>query len=565
MGGAAIDVVIRGGRVVDGVGAVNAVADVGIEDGRIVAVGDSLGRARTEIDARGKIVAPGFIDAHTHSDFTLPLRPSAEAKLLQGVTTDVTGNCGLSPFPFANDVDGLGHGSFFEPALDRRWESVAAYRHDVDELHPGINIAPLVGLGAVRLAVMGHAQRDPSDAEVAEMRRLVNGASADGVFGVSTGLVYPPGSYADRSEIASVVSAAGAGVYSTHIRDEGDELVAAVDEALEIGARCECAVHISHHKALGRRNWGLPAETLGRIDEAYRDGLDVTVDVYPYTAGSTTLITLVPTDDLAGGEEALRGRLADAEQRARIAAAVESHAQFSLDDVVLADVPSRAELAGRRLVPVAGEEGCSPAELVLRLLEADGSLVVMLGFGISEDDMRTILRHPRAMIGSDGWLMGTDGVGYAHPRHFGCTARVLTRYVRDEHVLSLEEAIERLAAWPAARFGLADRGVLREGAVADVAVFDLDGMEERATFEHPCTYPLGFEYVLVGGQLAVAEGHPTGVRNGRVLASSRDGRPSIDSLGKRRKRRQPSARGTSAGRLASEAAPPGAPKGKETR
>jgi N-acyl-D-amino-acid deacylase len=513
--------VIRAGRVLDGFGRHDRVADVGIEEGRVVAVGRGLGRAQDEIDARGKVVAPGFIDIHTHSDFTLPVDPSAEAKLRQGVTTDVTGNCGFSPFPLRDDDEGRGYGRFFSPGVEGRWDSLADYRRVLEDAKPAINVAPLVGLGSVRLNVMGSDCRHAGAKELSSMRSLVEQALAEGAFGASSGLVYAPGSYADTDEISEVVRplAEFGGFYATHVRDESDGLVAAINEALDVGRRTGCPVQLSHHKAIGRRNWGLTEETLSLIEDERGRGVDVALDVYPYTAGSTTLVTLVPASDLAGGEEALLRRLADPAERARIARAIETDAQFSLDDVMLASVPSRPELNGRRLVEAAASDGCSSPECVLRLIELDGSRVVMLGFGMAEEDVRRVLRHSTSIVGSDGWVMRRDGVPYVHPRNFACTARLFSRYVRDEPVLSLGGAIARLTSRPALRLGLKDRGVLQPGAAADIVVFDLERVQERATFAEPCRYPEGFDHVLVGGRVAVRDGEVTGARAGRVLVA----------------------------------------------
>lgn len=514
-----VDIVIKGGRVVDGRGSVDAVTDVAIDGGRIVGVGEGF-RGRRTIDARGKVVAPGFIDVHTHSDFTLPLRPSAEAKLLQGVTLDVTGNCGFSPFPLDDGPESIQHGAFVEPDLRQRWTSLGEYREALADLRPAIHVAPLVGLGAVRLAVLGSERRPPTPSELAQMESLVDAAMRDGAFGVSSGLVYAPSSYADVSELAALAAVAGrhGGFYASHIRDEADGVAEAVAEALEVGRRAGCPVQISHHKVLGRRNWGRVEETLCAIDAAGDDGLDVSLDVYPYTAGSTTLITLLPPAELSQGETVLRERLADPEFRAEMAQAIHTRAQFAPDEVQLALVPSRPELSGRRLTEAAAEEGLDPAELALRLIEADGSHVVMLGFGMAEDDVRRVLRHPRSMIGSDGWLMSADDAGGSHPRNFACTPRLLARYVRDEPVLSLSEAIRKLTDVPARRLGLSDRGALAPGMVADVVVFDLERLEEGATYALPGAHPTGFAYVLIDGQVVVEDDHITGSRPGRVLA-----------------------------------------------
>ena len=334
----------RGGLVCDGSAREPYRADVAVTGAHITAVardarrGDRGRRRRPRRRAR--------LRRRPHaSDFTVPVRPAAAAKLLQGVTTDCTGNCGFSPFPSRRDAISSRHGTFFEPALVERWPSLAAFAESVDGMRPAINLAPLTGLGAVRLAVMGEDDRPATATELAEMGRLVDASLAEGGFGVSSGLIYAPSGYADVAELASLaeVTAARGRIYATHMRNEGDRLEAAVDEALEVGRRSGCAIQISHHKAIGEPNWGKVATTLAAIDAANAAGGDVSVDVYPYTAGSTTLAALFPADALAGGEAGLRARFADAEARAALVRAIAA-GDNRLSDVVLAGPPSAPEL-----------------------------------------------------------------------------------------------------------------------------------------------------------------------------------------------------------------------------
>jgi N-acyl-D-amino-acid deacylase len=519
------DLVIRGGSVMalDGDGSGATKADVAIEGDRIVAIGAGL-RGRRAIDATGMVVAPGFIDIHTHSDFTLPVTPSATAKLLQGVTTDVTGNCGFSPFPLPErTAEANRHGAFFEPRLGERWPTLAAFGEAMADLGPAINVAPLIGLGAVRLAVLGEEDRPPTESELDAMRALVRQTMSDGAFGVSSGLVYAPSAYAGPAELAALAAEAArhGGFYASHIRDERHGVRAAVAEAMQVGRDARCPVQISHHKVLGRENWGEAVHTLADVDEANADGHDVTLDVYPYTAGSTTLITLLPSAELSAGEAQLRRRLRDPGFAHRMLEAVRSGAQFRLEEVRLAVVPSRPELEGKRLPEAAESVGADPAELVLDLIAADGSDALMLGFGIAEDDLVRILTHPRAMVGSDGWTMSTDDGRFSHPRNFGCAPRLLAHYVRERGVLSLEDAIRKLTLLPARRLGLANRGMIAPGLAADIAVFDLESMADRSTYDEPVDYPVGVRHVIVNGRVAVEDGQPTGVRSGRMLSRVR--------------------------------------------
>jgi N-acyl-D-amino-acid deacylase len=340
-----LDIRIRDGLVVDGADAPREV-DVGIQGERVVSVGSGLGRARHSIEAAGMLVAPGFIDMHTHSDFTLPVRPSADAKLLQGVTTDVTGNCGFSPFPLADDVGALHHGDFLEHELLERWPSLPAYAEEIEGRGLGINIAPLVGFGALRLSVLGEADVRADQSALTKMGELLREAMHDGAFGASSGLVYAPSSFADLEELRTLAAgvAAEGGIYATHIRNEGEQLGEAVEEAIEVARSTGCRLQISHLKALGRKNWGSIADVLDRIDRANASGCDIWVDAYPYTAGSSTLASLLPPDTLDGGEVALQRRLAIPEERMRLSQVLERGAPFALEDVLLATVPGRPEL-----------------------------------------------------------------------------------------------------------------------------------------------------------------------------------------------------------------------------
>jgi N-acyl-D-amino-acid deacylase len=519
------DLVIGGGLVADGLGGEPFPADVAVEGDRIVAIGAGLGATRRTIDARGRLVAPGFVDIHTHSDFTLPVRPAAAAKLLQGVTTDCTGNCGFSPFPLPpGDAAARRHGVFIEPALGERWPDFDAYADALADARLGINVAPLVGLGAVRLAVVGDEDRPASAAELAAMRALVADALAQGARGASSGLVYAPSGFADRSELVALTApvAARGRLYATHMRDEGDRLEEAVEEAIATATGSGCRLQISHHKAMGRPNWGKVEGTLARIEAALGEGVDVAVDVYPYTAGCTTLAAALPPAALAGGEDALRRRLADPSGRQAVAAMLRT-GEKPLDAIVLGATPSRPELAGRRLVEQARADGVGAADLLVDLVARDGLACVMLVDAMAEADVRRVIAHSASMFGSDGWTMAVDGAPYAHPRDFAAAVRLLVRYVRDEAVLPLGAAVAKLAALPAARLGLSERGVIAAGRAADLVVLDLERLDEVATFADPCRHPVGIEQVLVNGLLAVEDGELTGARGGRVLRATEDG------------------------------------------
>jgi N-acyl-D-amino-acid deacylase len=346
----------------------------------------------------------------------------------------------------------------------------------------------------------------------------------DGAFGASSGLIYAPSSFANAAELRALVAvvASEGGIYATHVRNEADGLRGAIEEAIEVAHSTGCPLQISHLKALGRANWGRIGEALDRIDQANKLGADVWMDAYPYTAGSSTLVTLLPADALDGGETELLRRLGTTEERARLAQTLEEYVPFALEDVRLATVPGRPEFGGSSITGLAQREGIEPAELVFRLLEQNGTRTSMVVLGMAEEDVRRVLTHPRTLLGSDGCTMTTDAVPYAHPRNFAYTARLLARYVRDEGALDLTAAVAKLALLPARRLGLVDRGRIEPGAIADVVVIDLETLSEESTFERPCVYPVGIEHVLVAGRAAVESGRVTGERAGRVLRKAHD-------------------------------------------
>ena len=391
----------------------------------------------------------------------------------------------------------------------------------------GINVIPLVGLGAIRLATVG-GDDGPADArELEAMRAAVRQCLGEGCFGASSGLVYAPSSFADQDELvalARVVAEAG-GIYATHMRDEGPSLLESVDSAIEVGRRAGVSVQISHLKALGRKNWGTVAPALERIDAAIADGVDIWFDVYPYTACSSTLGSLLPATAFADGAAGFERACADPARRRELVRHLESGDAIALAGVTLADVPGSPELTGARLSEAADRMGIAASELCLDLLVAHGTEIVMVAEAMAEEDVVMALRHDRAIAGSDGWTLSVDSVGYAHPRNFGSAIRLLQTYVREREVLTLDEAIELLSGRPARRLGLSDRGHLGVGAVADVVVLDLEGMDAVSSFADPCRYPQGVTDVIVGGVLAVAGGRLTGQRNGRVLAPTNGASP----------------------------------------
>jgi len=531
-----VAVLIRGGTVFDGTGTPGVPADVAIDDGRVVAIArdDSLARADADlvIDATGKYVAPGFIDIHTHSDRSILINGRMESKLRQGVTTEVGGNCGSSPAP------GLGAAAAKPKASEdsgralenRTWPSTAAYLEQVEKSKVSGNYCTWVGHGALRASTVGYEMRPPTDDELAAMRRLLHEGLEAGAFGVSTGLIYSPSGFAETDELVALAEVAREhhGLYASHIRNESAKLLDAVDEAIEIGRRAGVPVQIAHHKASGRSNWGKTEQSLALMDQARAAGVDVACDQYPYVASSTGLTSVLPQWAHDGGRAALTKRLSDAETRAKIRAEMlESRPDYGTlqegqgwHNILIARCRADRSLEGQRLGEVAVERGADPFDLAFDLLVAAEGNVGCVFFSMCEPDVQRVMQWAHTMIGSDASSVapyGQLGEGKPHPRAYGTFARVLGRYVREQGVLTWEQAIHKMTGQPAARLGLKQRGTLAAGQWADVVVFDPATVQDQATFAEPHQYASGVEHVFVNGVAVIANGDHTGALPGRVL------------------------------------------------
>ncbi len=518
------DLILRGGTLYDGLGGVGRRGDIAVTGDCITGLGDlSQETAGRTLDVTGLAVAPGFIDIHTHSDFSLLLNRPMRSSIAQGVTTELVGNCGTSiglvsaAEVFAQERRWAERGGM---VID--WTSLGEYLSRVADGGLGCNVATLAGHGTIRKAVMGFDDRPPTDAELAQMQSFLSAALADGAVGLSTGLEYLPGGYARHEEVAALAAVArdAGGFYATHIRNEGDTLVESIQEALRVAETTGVPLQLSHHKCEGLANWGKPHLTLPMMAQARAAGLDVLTDQYPYTAFMTGLmVILLPHWAKDGTMEDTMGRLRDPSLRARILGEIAAE-PWDWNTVQIGIARTRREAQGLTLAELGAKENKSPAEAALDLLLDEEGWVAAVHFAMSEEDVEFILQDPHTMIGSDGVAndpaseMAEDKT---HPRSYGTYPRVFARYVRDREVLSLPEAIRRMTSLPARRLNLTDRGTLRVGAKADITVFNPASIRDTATFDEPHQFPTGIHHVVVNGRLAIENGVQTDVLSGRVL------------------------------------------------
>jgi len=531
------DILIRGGTVIDGSGRPGERADVAIASGRIARVGPALaGDAARIIDASGLAVTPGFIDIKTHSDFTLPINPKAESKVRQGVTIEIIGHCGFSVAPVLPGkaqmlADYLSGGA---PWLPFREVSFPDYLDTFPKV--AVNAGMLVGHNTLRLMAMGLEDRAPTPAELEQMTALLDEGLGAGALGLSTGLFTPPGSFAEPAEImalCAVVARHRAG-YFTHLRDESNKVLEAVEEAIGVARAYPIHVEIVHLKCSGVDNWGKAAEIMARIDRARDEGCDIDCDAYPYVAGANPLKNLLPPWVQVGDNAAMLARLAQPEMRARIEAEIADHGLNnwgripSWEAVQVSISPNQPQHAGQTIAALATARGVDPIDLVCDLLIADNGATRVLIASISEDDIRTIVRSPTALVGSDGNCVadyGIVGQGLPHPRFYGTFPRIIGQYVHDERLLPLEQAVHKMTGGSARALKLRDRGLLAEGYRADVAIFDPADFRDQASYAEPHRYPSGARTSsIVNGIVVVDNARHTGATPGMVLRRGADGR-----------------------------------------
>ncbi len=494
------DILINNGKIIDGTGNNWYYGNVAIKDGKIVAIGKKLqGEATKTIDATGLIIAPGFIDVHTHSE-NIMQKPTADNFIYDGVTTLVTGNCGSSNV------------------------NLKEFFRKVDSTKPSVNMASLIGHNSVRIEVMGMSNRVATIEEIKKMEALVEQGMKDGAVGLSTGLIYIPGTYCSTDEVVSLakVSAKYNGVYASHIRNEESGVIDAINEAIDIGRKANLPVEISHFKAGYKANFGKSKEMVALVEAARKEGLDVTVDQYPYTASSTNLGVRLPDWALAGGNDSLLLRLQNPLLHQKIIKEmleqIKKYKQKNYAFAVVANCKMDSTLNGKNISQINVLKGRKPkakeeAETILDIMKIGGAQMVY--HSMSEEDVKYIMQYPYNMIASDAGV--ATGSGMPHPRAYGTNARVLGKYVREEKVIRLEDAIRKMTSLPAQKFQLKDRGIIKEGMAADIVIFDENKVGDISTFENPHHFSVGFAFVLVNGKLVVDAGKHTGVRSGKIL------------------------------------------------
>jgi len=522
---------IRGALVIDGSNREPFRGDIAVEDGVITEVSSSIkGGRKKVIEADGLVAAPGFIDIHSHTDLTIFKHPLSESKALQGVTTEVIGNCGIGAFPVIQErksvlIDYLKMHEFHLPSNGLSWNNFTQYADQMERIGLGLNLAPLVAHGALRIAVLGAEDRAPSDRELEKLKTLLTESLEQGAWGLSTGLIYPPGSFARTEELIDLakILARYDALYASHIRGEGDTLMEALDEAILIGRKGGVRVEVSHLKAMGKDNWGRGKEALLKLEKARQSGVDITADQYPYEATSTSLTALVPSWAHAGGVSELLKKLDSPEATERLKAEIllEMNKRGGPSRIVIAEIGSvkNAALSGKNLSQIGELRNCAPETAVMRLLLEEKAAVGAVYFSLSDEDVAAILSSDQVSIGSDGTGMKAEedsGIS-THPRSYGTFARILGVYARDKGTLSIAKAIHKMTGLVASRLGLKNRGFIKPGFTADLVLFDPLTIQDRSTFDHPHRYAAGIVYSWVNGCPIVEEGIITGNTSGRVL------------------------------------------------
>jgi N-acyl-D-amino-acid deacylase len=517
-------IIIRNGRVIDGSGNPWYKADIGIEDEKIRKIGNlSKESANIEIDASEYVVCPGFIDVHSHSDTSFFSNPKADSKITQGITTEIVGNCGNSAAPITD----LGKEFIIEKYADKNvectWNSVSEYLDQLDKIGMPLNVGTLIGHGTIRSSIMGFEARDPSLQELEAMKAMVEEGMKEGAFGLSTGLKYAPGCYANTNEVVELCKVVNKydGLYATHIRNQGDYLIDSIDETIEIGKKAKVPIIISHLKAKTRKNWGKSSNVLRIIDESRDSGIDITFDQYPYIAGSSNLFARLPAWSREGGPSNALERLKDPEQRKKIEEDIpKGEDWYGPNTSIIAGFSPNPEYEGKSLEEIGEIRNKTPESIVCDLLLEANGIVPIVGFYGWEEDVLKIMKHHTMMVGSDGSSLAAYGVlgrGKPHPRSYGAFTRYLGQYVLRDKVTSIQDGIRRMTSLPAIRYNLFNRSILQPHNYADIVIFDQKKLIDKATFNNPHQYSQGIQYVIVNGKISVENEKYTGELSGKSL------------------------------------------------
>ncbi|MCL4456570.1 MAG: D-aminoacylase [Nitrospirae bacterium] len=518
-----LDCFIKNGLVYNGSGSGPVETNIGIKDERIAYIGNDEVPAGTVIDAKGLVVSPGFIDTHAHSEFTILADGRAEGKLSQGVTTEINGNCGLSAAPLCGDAFEHREADLKELGIKERWSSFGQYFDILKHKGIAINFATLCGHGNIRASVIGYRDIQPDENAMNEMKRHLSDAVEQGAKGISTGLIYPPGVYSETGELMELSGILSPdGIYASHMRSEGDALIESIEEVIAISKGTDVKVHISHIKTAGERNWWKADKAIELIEDARNSGVNVTCDRYPYIAASTDLDTVLPSWVYDGGVEEELRRLKDKAAAEKIKEEIGSKNEDYWKGIFVSSVAQEKNkwMEGENIFDIALKLSKKPIDALFEIIIDEKARAGAIFFSMSEGNLRKFLSLPYAMIGSDSSVRSFSGItrsGKPHPRGFGTFPRFIGKYVRDEGLMPLSEAIRKMTSLPAETFGLKERGFIREGFHADIVIFDYEKIIDNAVFKEPFKMASGINYVFVNGSLAFRNGEFTGSRSGRVL------------------------------------------------
>lgn len=525
------DMIIKNGEIIDGTGKPGYRANLALEKDKITSIGKIEAKdAETVVDASGLVVAPGFVDIHSHSDYYLLIDPRAESKIMQGVTTEVGGNCGYAAAPIFGELLKERRKNYLDQfGIYLNWTDLSGYYEKLKEKGTAVNYAPLLGYNTIRASVMGYEDRTPEPNEIKKMELIVLEGLREGAFGMSVGLIYPPSCYAKTEELTRIFKVVEEcdSLFTCHMRSEGEKLLEAIEETIQIGRETGVRTQISHLKTAGEKNWNKIHEALTLIETALENGMDITCDRYPYTASNTGLSALLPDWAFEGGIQKQMERLQDKSTRELMKKEIlKNHPEAEhWNTVMISQVVSskNKDLEGKKVSEGAESRNKDIFNFIFDLLMEEQSQVEAIYFCMCEDNFQKIIKKDYAMIGSDSGARGINGPlgdGMPHPRGFGSYPRVLGKYVRDEKIFDLPVAIKKMTSDPCRSLKITDRGIIKEGNYADLVLFDPKKIKDTATYENPKQYPEGIEYVFVNGKMAVKKGKPTGIIAGRGLRKS---------------------------------------------